>query len=414
MRRLKRISIVLIIFVLLFVTACSSNENVEETNGDDVITGDASLLTEPNNKLGFELLQYVELVEDNIFISPYSAFAAILLAYNAAEGETKVEMAESLYIDDISLDEVNGAMLALTKALQKNDENITMTVVNSIWLNDVFHFNESYSKQTERYFDAINETINIDDDASVDKMNDWVKEATNEKITDMVKKPLHPDFIAMILNAIYFNGKWQYPFDEANTMEDAFFVGNEELTVPFMMLEEDELAYMENELFQAVQLPYGSGEMNMQIFLPNEKVDLASFSEQLTEENWRIWNSEFRPLSGVVKLPKFQIEYETSLNEALQQLGMNKAFDEQLAQFPNMIEEDERIFIHEVKQKTYIEVTEEGTEAAGATSVEMRLTSAIIDEETFYMEINRPFFFTITDEETNVILFIGMIQNPTQ
>lgn len=414
MRRLKRISIVLIIFVLLFVTACSSNENVEETNGDDVITGDASLLTEPNNKLGFELLQYVELVEDNIFISPYSAFAAILLAYNAAEGETKVEMAESLYIDDISLDEVNGAMLALTKALQKNDENITMTVVNSIWLNDVFHFNESYSKQTERYFDAINETINIDDDASVDKMNDWVKEATNEKITDMVKKPLHPDFIAMILNAIYFNGKWQYPFDEANTMEDAFFVGNEELTVPFMMLEEDELAYMENELFQAVQLPYGSGEMNMQIFLPNENVDLASFSEQLTEENWRIWNSEFRPLSGVVKLPKFQIEYETSLNEALQQLGMNKAFDEQLAQFPNMIEEDERIFIHEVKQKTYIEVTEEGTEAAGATSVEMRLTSAIIDEETFYMEINRPFFFTITDEETNVILFIGMIQNPTQ
>src|SRR5690606_28620186 len=102
--------------------------------------------------------------------------------------------------------------------------------------------------------------------------------------------------------------------------------------------------------------------------------------------------------SGTIRLPKFQIEYETSLNDAFQKMGMDLAFDVMQADFPNMIEEDEQIYIHEIKQKTYIDVTEEGTEAAGSTSMEMRLTSAII-EDTFYMEVNRPFFFTITDEE---------------
>src|SRR5699024_908859 len=261
-----------------------------------------------------------EPVEDNILISPMSAFMAVLLVYNGADGETRQEMAETLHLKDYSLEEVNEAMYSLTSSLEKDTEAIDLSIANSVWLNDEFHFNEDYAKQAVDYFAAQHETIDIEDDRSVDRMNEWVSEATNGKIEDMVAKPLNPNFVAMILNAIYFNGKWQYAFDEANTADDTFFAKNGEMTVPFMMLEEEKLAYAENDLFQAVELPYGAGEMNIQFFLPNEDMGIEAFTEQLTEENWTIWNSEFQSRSGTVKLPKFQIEYETSLNKAFQQL----------------------------------------------------------------------------------------------
>lgn len=418
--RLKKY-VTLSLIVILFLIGCNadersstSDENSEENKTEPIQTEEVDgELIETNNLFGFELFHEVEPQQDNIFISPLSAYTALLLAYNGADGETKQEMAKTLHIENKRTDEVNEAMLQLTKLLQKDEEQMELSLANSIWLNDDYHFATDFSEIATNYFLAQHETIDIKDDASVDVINDWVVDATNGKITEMMEKPLSPDFLAVILNAIYFNGKWKYPFDEANTEEASFYRENEQITVPFMMLEE-KMAYLENEIFQAVQLPYGSGEMSMQIYLPKENISEAEFFDQLTEENWTIWNSEFQLISGTIKLPKFQVEYETSLNNGLKNLGIQLAFEKNRAEFPNLIEEDERIYIHEVKQKTYIDVKEEGTEAAGVTSVEVRLTSAIIDEETFYMEVNRPFFFLIKDEETNAILFMGYIKNPKQ
>ena len=407
------------IFILLIFTGCnidenssSTDENLEEKNHEtDNHLDDENLLIEPNNLLGFKLLHHVEPKDDNVFLSPLSAFTAVLLAYNGADGETKREMAEALHIDSYELVEVNKAIFALVNKLQKEGEDIELSLANSIWLNEQYQFDEGFSENATNYFSAEHEMIDINDDASVDFINDWVSEATNEKITEMVEKPLSKDFLAMILNAVYFNGKWQYAFDEANTTESIFYHDNNEISVLFMMLEE-ELPYFEDDLLQAVQLPYGTGEMSMQIFLPKENVELETFMKELTQENWTIWNSQFQTKSGTLKVPKYQIEYETSLTDGLKELGIEQAFDKYKAQFPNLIEEDEQIYIHEIKQKTFIDVSEEGTEAAGATSVEVRLTSAIVDEDNFYMEVNRPFFFTIKEEETNAILFMGLIKNP--
>lgn len=419
---LIRNRLLFILLVLFILVGCSANQSSSNTN-DDIEeqtneeetnhSSDETIMIESNNTLGFKLLHEVESIEDNIFISPLSAFIAVLLATNGADGETKREMKEALQIEEYSLDEVNESVLALSNKLQQDVDEIELSIANSIWLNDRYHYDRNFSEKAMNFFAAKHEMIHIDDEKSADLINDWVSEATNEKITEMVEKPLDQDFLAMILNAIYFHGKWQYPFDPANTTESIFYKETEEVAVPFMMLEE-ELLYFENDLFQAAQLPYGSGEMSMQVFLPKENIDMESFLEQLTEENWTIWNSEFQRMSGTIHLPKFQVEYESSLNKAFNELGIELAFDEHRAEFPNLIEENEQIYIDEIKQKTFIDVSEEGTEAAGATSVEMRLTSAIVDEETFYMDVNRPFFMTIKDEETNALLFIGIIKNPKQ
>lgn len=419
---LNRNRILFILLVPFIVVGCSGNQNSSNANEDKNMqtneeetnhSSDESIIIESNNTLGFELLHEVESVEDNIFISPLSAFIAVLLASNGADGETKREMKEALQIEEYRLDEVNESVLALTNKLQQDVDEMELLIANSIWLNDRYHFAGNFSEKANNFFATKQEMINIDDEKSVDLINDWVSEATNEKITEMVEKPLDQDFLAMILNAIYFHGKWQYPFDETNTTESIFYKETGEVSIPFMMLEE-ELSYFENDIFQAVQLPYGSGDMSMQVFLPNENIDMEAFLEQLTEENWTIWNSEFQRMSGTIYLPKFQVEFESSLNKAFTELGIDLAFDKERAEFPNLIEENEQIYMDEIKQKTFIDVSEEGTEAAGATSVEMRLTSAIVDEETFYMEVNRPFFMTIKDEETNALLFIGIIKNPKQ
>ena len=150
----------------------------------------------------------------------------------------------------------------------------------------------------------------------------------------------------------------------------------------------------------------------MNVFLPKEDSTLKEFEKMLTEDNWKKWNSEFHEKEGTILLPKFQLEYEVVLNETLKKLGMTTAFDEG-ANFRKMIKEDDPLWISKVKQKTFMDVNEKGTEAAGATSVEMKTTSAPIDGP-FHMEVNRPFFIAITNNETGAILFMGSISNPQE
>src|SRR5699024_2758952 len=205
---LKNSRMLMCFAVLFILVSCNSNGSTEPTNSEDIITDDEQILAKPNNLLSFSLFEQMEPVEDNILISPMSAFMAVLLVYNGADGETRQEMAETLHLKDYSLEEVNEAMYSLTSSLEKDTEAIDLSIANSVWLDDEFHFNEDYPKQAVDYFAAQHETIDIEDDRSVDRMNEWVSEATNGKIEDMVAKPLNPNFVAMILNAIYFNGKW--------------------------------------------------------------------------------------------------------------------------------------------------------------------------------------------------------------
>lgn len=411
---LKRYAVFIVAFVLVvFLVACGSEKNpLTNTNAQpaEVGTDDYKELVPANNALAFKLLTGAESKDGNVFVSPTSLLMALSMVYNGAEGETKEEMSEALQLKGIDAHTLNKANASFIQYLQEDSEAIQLAIANSIWLNKEFQFQKEFRKNNEDYFDAEIEEIDIHDDASADQINEWVSKATNGKIEEMVEAPLKSNLVTYLLNAMYFKGDWTYEFDEDLTETAAFHLANgETIEVSKMTLAED-LHYTENDLFQAVELPYGEETMKMQVYLPKESTALQSFYDVFTVENWTKWNAQFEREQGTVKLPKFTLDYEIILNELLENLGMKLAFEDS-AEFTKMIEGEVPVSISEVKQKTFIEVNEKGTEAAAVTSVEVEETSASIDEP-FVIDVNRPFILTIVDEETDAILFLGEIAHP--
>ena len=400
----KRAFFFLLIYVITLVAGCDSLTNVDNSNTYESIIWS-------NNELGFSLIEEIKPNDqNNVFISPTSALIAILMAYNGAKGDTKDEIAEALGLNEISVDELNRDVASLLDSLERDSKGIELAIANSIWVNQEFTLKEEFVNKTKDFYKAEISQIDVLDDDSVDKINNWVSESTKDKIEQIVEAPLDPDLVALLINVLYFKGKWKHKFDVDRTETAAFYTDEKEIEVPMMVLDE-KLAYMENSLFQAVKLPYGKDEMSMTIFLPRENSSIDAFIKNLTVDNWRKWSAEFQVKSGIIELPKFQIEYEVTLNESLILLGMEKAFDGKEADFRHMFKEKEQLWIDEVKQKTYIDVDEEGTEAAAVTAISVVRESSIV-EDTFYMEVNRPFFITITDDHTDAILFMGFITNP--
>ncbi|MFJ5718265.1 serpin family protein [Neobacillus sp. NPDC093127] len=412
----KLIAPFILVSFFLLVTGCGTgNKSLGLEISSDVDFGkdDYKKIIPFNNKLGMDLLSEVEADGNgNTFISPMSLFMALSMIYNGSDGETKTEIAKVLQNEGMNVTELNRANASMLSKLNSNAKKVQLNVANSIWLNEKYHFQTNFAQNNKDYFNANLQKIDINDSQSPKMINDWVKKSTNDKIEKIVDAPLDSDLVAILINAIYFKGNWKYEFDKKHTEKRTFYLDDGTTKdVPFMLLNE-ELAYMGNEDFQAVSLPYGDGEMSMKVFLPRENSSLEKFKKMLTNENWEKWNSEFYETKGTVRLPKFQLEYEVLLNEPLKRLGMTSAFNEG-ANFTKMIKESDPLMISKVKQKTYIDVFEEGTEAAGATSVEMTKSSAPVDGP-FEVEVNRPFFFAITDDETGLVLFMGSISNPQQ
>lgn len=412
---MKKMSVIAL-FVLLLTACGTANQDPIDQDDDSNVSSSENIdqtIIDANNQLGFDLLSTIESDENgNTFISPTSLFMALSMVYNGADGETRQEMVDTLQLDEIEGDQLNQANASLLAIMNDDSRQAELKMGNSIWLNQEFQFQNDFLENNQHYYHAEMQEIGVADGKSADQINKWVSEATNEKIDQIVDVPLNPDIVAMLINAVYFQGTWTYPFDENRTEEHAFHLEDGSTkNVPLMTLKKN-FMYMENGDFQAISLPYGDDEeMSMQIFLPNEDKNIADLQDNLTNKDWKKWKSEFQEQEGTIMLPKFQLEFEASLSKALESLGMKTAFDERQADFSKMVEEDVQIWISEVKQKTFIDVNEEGTEAAGTTSVDIVTTSAQIDPP-FEMKVDRPFFMTITDEKTGALLFMGTILNP--
>ncbi|MBU8918046.1 serpin family protein [Bacillus sp. FJAT-29953] len=405
--------LILVVFFILMVWGMGMKQTGNLAPSINAIFGkeDYREIVSANNQLGMKLLTEIGAGNGgNTVISPTSLLMALSMVYNGADGATKEEMAKVLQTTGMDATELSQANASMMSMLHKHSKQIQLNIANSIWLNKDFHFQDDFATNNRDYFNAEIKEIDINDSKSVPLINDWVKKSTNGKIKEIIEAPLDPDLVVVLINAIYFNGKWQYEFDKEQTKEQTFnLTEGTTKKVPLMTLNE-KLAYLETEDFQAVSLPYGDGQMSMKIFLPRESSNLAEFQKMLTTENWEKWNSEFTEKKGTVLLPKFQLEYEVILNDLLKNLGMETAFDSR-ANFSKMVKETDPIMISEVKQKTFIDVNEAGTEAAAATSVQMVKESASIDNP-FFIEVNRPFFMAITEEESGTILFMGLISDP--
>lgn len=369
-------------------------------------------LIEANNGLGLNLFRELTKSnpEKNIFISPSSILTALAMTYNGAEGGTRAAMEKTLQLEEMTMEEVNKAFADLLTILRNPDPKVELTVANSLWAREGVDFHEDFLTRNRDYFDAEVTEVDFNDAGAADIINGWVKEKTRDRIDGIVEPPINPDTILFLINAIYFKGEWTEPFDPDLTRELPFNRPDGTTKEIPVMFRKNNFRYLENELFQAVSLPYGKNErVSMYIFLPAESAGLEQLYAELNSANWKGWIASFSSMEGEIGLPRFKFEYETSLNDTLESLGMGIAFDENAADFSGMRPIPPRLVISEVKHKTFVEVNEEGTEAAAVTSVEVGVTAM---PETFSMIVDRPFFFTITDDITGTILFMGSVLEP--
>ncbi|WP_195891955.1 serpin family protein [Neobacillus dielmonensis] len=418
----KWLVVMIVVCVLTVLVWASKSGNMEDTrrfsnhlgyaSGTVFQNEDYKKVVNSNNQFGLDVLKIIGGNKNgNTLISPVSLFMALSMVYNGADGETKEEMGKVLQSAGIDSIEMNKANASLMSLLQRNSKQININMANSIWLNNRFHFQTEFADNSKEYYHAKIQEINVMDKQSPKRINDWVNKTTNRRIKKMVESPLAPDLVAILINAIYFKGDWKYEFNERQTEKRTFHLTDGATKkVPLMELNE-KLPYLETEDFQAVSLPYGDGKWSMKIFLPNENSSLEEFQDRLTFDNWEKWQTNFTVKEGKIRLPKFKIEYEQLMNEPLKELGMVSAFDDERANFSKLVTEKNQIWIDRVKHKSYLVVNEKGTEAAAATSVEMKKEMAPLGGP-FQMEVNRPFFFAITEEESGTIVFIGLVSNP--
>ncbi|MFO7295789.1 MAG: serpin family protein [Clostridia bacterium] len=417
----------LLVAVMLMTVSCSA---VGKYLGDSGLFGGASIgasqlpppakevderLVQANTRFAFKLFK--QLIEqqphENVFISPTSIAMALAMTYNGADGETKEAMAKALEVQGIDIEDFNKAYADLKTILQNPDPAVQVVIANSLWARKGMSFYDDFLNTNKKFYGAEIQELdfNLPDASKI--INNWVRKQTKDKIDKIVGDVIPPETIMYLINALYFKGNWTNEFDPKLTREEAFFLSDgTQKAHPIMFQGGKKYPYYKGENFQAVSLPYGNGRVSMVVFLPDEGVDLMEFCSSITLEKWQEWMNSLSETQGDVGLPKFKLEYEVELKEALKALGMEVAFDPGKANFGKMhpIAPGANVYLSSVKHKTFVETNEQGTEASGVTAVEVTLTSLPLDN--FNMIVNRPFFFVIRDNETGTLLFMGAIVDP--
>ena len=371
-----------------------------------------SRLVEAQTQFGFNLLAAILQEESgqNILISPASVAIALSMAYNGADGDTQQAMAQTLALQDINPKVANAASAALINALSNSDPEVRVDIANSLWVRQGFPLQSAFVEQVSEFYNADVTNLDFSNSSAPETINAWVAEKTAGKISQMVDQ-ISPDDILFILNAVYFKGNWTHAFDSERTTQQPFSLLNGATIQHPQMAQEDEYRYYETDQFQAVSLPYGDGRFSFYVFLPKQTSSLSDFQSSLSAETWSDWMTQFQQRIGSIKLPRFQFEYEKGLKAILETLGMGIAFDPTQANFAKL--SSAPTYISQVKHKTLIEVNEEGSEAAGSTSIGVTVTSIPLEPEPpFEMVVDRPFFMAIRDNSTGAILFMGSIVEP--
>lgn len=368
-------------------------------------------LTAANTAFAFELFRKLEAQKsgENIFISPLSVAIALTMVYNGASGETQQAMLETLKFNGLSLEDINAGNLALRGSLQNLDPDVEILIANSLWAKQGFELNEDFIKRGAQYFGAQVTTLDFEDPSAVDVINGWVSDNTKGKINSILEK-IDPSEILFLINAIYFNGQWTTEFDESRTQDRAFHLSDGSQMQHPMMFQSGNYSYYEGADFRAISLPYGENERaSMYIFLPDKDSSLEALLEDLDSDIWESWLKQFEKKEGTVVVPRFKIEFEANLNDTLKRSGMEIAFEPD-ADFSAMT--DAQVYISQVKHRAVVEVNERGTEAAAVTSVGIAIDSVRLDKFVFIAD--RPFYFSIRDDETGAVLFMGTLSEPAE
>ncbi len=368
------------------------------------------------NAMGLDLLKRLRAASEpgtNLFISPVSVALALGMAANGASGETQEGIRAALHLQGWDEKAANQAFAGLGQALDGDDLGVELDIANALWLRQGLPFRTTFLDTVARYFGARVSGLDFSSSEAADVMNGWVADQTRGRITEIVTPPIDPLAILFIMNAVYFKGDWETPFDESLTSEEAFTRADGAQVQALMMSRYGSWEYARSGDYQAVRLPYSGGRLSMIAVLPADGTSLDAWLDDLDASGWQALVGALTRKDGTVSLPRFTLSFEARLNDALAAMGMERAFIPGEADFSRIHEMDQPTWIDGVLHKSFVEVNEQGTEAAAVTSIELRAQAAA-PEEPFSFLADRPFLYVLQDDSTGAILFVGINHDPTE
>jgi len=376
------------------------------------LTAAEGRLVTADNRFAFKVFrQIAESVpaDSSLFVSPLSVAMALGMTYNGAAGATAQEMATALELDGFTLDELDTSYRSLIDLLRGLDGQVAFEIANSIWYREGWTFEQPFLDANRTYFDATVQSLDFASPTAARTINAWVSDRTRGRITSIVDDPLPSDDIMYLLNAIYFKGSWTQQFAKDRTQPAPFRL-RDGSSATVQMMSTDKPAAVRVSYRDGVtvlDLPYGGRAFSMTIVLPRSPAAIDSLAASLTEEQWSAWVTGLDSASLDVSLPKFGFAYDAGLKGVLSALGMPHAFcGPWPTDFTRMRAAGDAC-ISRVKHKAFVDVNEEGTEAAAVTSVGVGVTS--VGQR---VTVDRPFLFAIRENLSGTILFLGRMLDP--
>jgi serpin B len=383
-------------------------------NSESRLPVDKNVVT-AETRFGFKLFNELaqQTPKSNIVISPASLFQLLSITYNGADGGTKTAMEKALELQGISLDQLNRANNAALVNMENPGRKVKTDVANFVWVRKGIPFEKAFLETSRDFYKAEVNELDFSAPNAASVINDCVRKKTRGNI-DGVVETFKPNDILVLLNTVYFRGKWSHSFDPSKTKQSEFTLADGSKKLVPMMQEKMKVRSYSGDNFQAVNLPYGKCRLSMYVFLPNKDSSLQDFLNNLNQNNWDKWVSSFsEPREIPVELPRFAMKYDShdDIKRALSTMGMGVLFDREHADLrkasPLARDKSNNVYVDEIAQQAVIEVNEKGTKAY---AVSFELFAALGIERGFIAD--RPFFFAIRDNKTGVILFMGTVWDP--
>ncbi len=377
---------------------------------------DLQTLVKGNNAFALDLYAQLKTQEGNLFLSPYSISTALAMTFAGARENTEKQMADVLHftLEQEQLhSEFHDLQIQLKNCVK---EGIELNIANALWLQTGYNFLKDFLKLTEEHYDAGLNHVDFakDCDAARKKINIWVEQKTNDRIQELIKPGMITPITRLVLtNAIYFKGEWESQFEEELTQEDPFYITPETTVSVPMMNQEGRYKYVESDELQVLEVPYKGDDLSMVILLPIKKDGLTELENSVNTDRLQEWMNALAWRQVAVFFPKFTMTCEFQLRSALADMGMPIAFTAK-ADFSGMTGEKD-LFISGVVHKAFVDVSEEGTEAAAATAVIMVMECTVVEPTPpAVFRADHPFIFVIRDNHSGSILFIGRVVDPSK
>lgn len=401
-----------LVMPVILMMSCDK-ANLDPGKGKELELNDTQVgLVEQSNEFSFSFFNQANqnlTAQMNAMISPLSIQAVLAMTANGAQGDTRAQILKGIGLEGVAEEDLNQYFQLLIADLPRLDPQVTLEIGNSIWYRQGFHVERQFLNTNERLFGAEILEADFDNPGTVTKINQWASDATNGKIEQVIEN-LDAAAVMLLMNAVYFKGDWTEQFDVSKTVKDKFTTAAGASIETDFMWNEQSYKALRHADFDGVELPYGRGKYSMIVLKPKAEKTPRQVIEAVGAPGvWKEIIAEASETKLRLGLPKFKFSYGNQLNQALQSLGMQRPFTEE-ADFTR-INKGGNLLISEVKHKSFVDVNEEGTEAAAVTSVVIELTSMPMPPQE--IKLDEPFVFMIREVSSGLILFLGQVNDPT-